>query len=248
MSLQAPAECGGCSVCQTPAGSLWDWLCPGVWSSTSPLPRGTDSHPPPTLWNHIILMRMQMRGERVGNGTSWVACQKGFPGEGWLSPAPSSAAAFAGGLALGGTWPSLKETHLHWCPHCCMFLFTVFKQLMQVLTALPFWNFCEPFILGICLKTHGPGDRGQACVWHTWSAPLILVQVSVGLEHLSQGDRRESWGSGLVCWAPKLLFREGDRERTGIERDSPGDLCTDNSHYVSKWFPALCGLGLLFSL
>lgn len=71
-------------------------------------------------------------------------------------------------------------------------------------------------------------------MWHTWSAPLILVQVSVGLEHLSQGDRRESWGSGLVCWAPKLLFREGDRERTGIERDSPGDLCTDNSHYVSK--------------
>lgn len=62
----------------------------------------------------------------------------------------------------------------------------------------------------------------------------MLVQVSVGLKHLSHGDRRKSWGSGLVCWTPKILFREGDREVTGIERDLPGDLCTDNSHYVLK--------------
>lgn len=30
---------------------------------------------------------------------------------------------------------------------------------MQVLTAFPFWNLCESFILVICLKTHGPGGQ-----------------------------------------------------------------------------------------
>lgn len=149
--------------CYVPASTGWVWRVQCV-PNLSQLPMGRITPwslkfnissstwcrltPPPTLWNHIILMRMQMKGERVGNHASWVACQKCFPGEGWLSPASSAAAVFAGGLALGGTWPSLKETHLHWCAHCCLFLFMVFKQLMQVLTALPCLNLCESFYFG----------------------------------------------------------------------------------------------------
>lgn len=92
----------------------------------------------------------------VGNGSTWVACQKCFTGEGvlprggWakLPPLPSERRAFSGGLELGGTWPSLKETHLHWCAYCYWFLFMVFKQLMQVLTAFPFSYLHKPFYFG----------------------------------------------------------------------------------------------------
>lgn len=83
-------------------------------------------------------------------------------------------------------------------------------------------------------EEEGEVETGLHVAYLGCRPPPILVQVSTELKHLSHGDRRKSWGSGLVCWAPKLPFREGDREGTGIERDPPGDLCTDNSHYVSK--------------
>lgn len=67
---------------------------------------------------------------------------------------------------------------------------------MQVLTALPFWNLCESFILVICLKTHGPvGREGrQACVWHTWSAPPHPGASQRGAGAFVTGGREKELG------------------------------------------------------
>lgn len=87
-----------------------------IWGSAFSQ-RGEDLHLP-TLRNHIILMRMQMKGKLWEMALDEFACQKCFTGEGCCEGEgePSSLVcqvAFSGGLVLGGTWPSLKETHLH---------------------------------------------------------------------------------------------------------------------------------------
>lgn len=69
--------------------------------------------------------------------------------------------AFSGGLLLGGTWPSLKEAHLHWCAYCYWFLFMVFKQLMQVLTAFPFSYLHKRFYFGKISEDQWSGAPGE---------------------------------------------------------------------------------------
>lgn len=113
---------------------------------------------------------------------------------------------------------------------------------MRVFFFLYWWGVWRPVGLG--------AEWEQACIWHTWSLPrphpVFWCKSVWGWKHLSHWDRRKSWGSGFVFWAPKLLFREEDREGTRMERDLPGDLCTDNSHYVSKWSQPFVALGFYF--
>ena len=91
-------------------------LASGIWGSAFS-PRGEDVHIP-TSQNHIILMRMQMKGTLWEMALDEWLVKSVLLGRGCCGGAgePSSLVhrvAFSGGLALGGTWPSLKETHLH---------------------------------------------------------------------------------------------------------------------------------------
>lgn len=90
----------------------------------------------------------------------------GGDAKGWVSQAPSfvrRGVAFSGGLALRGTWPSLKEAHLHWCAYCYGFLFMVFKQLMQVLTAFPFSYLHKTFQFGNISEDQWSREVGERC-------------------------------------------------------------------------------------
>lgn len=172
-------ECGCVSSVSSPLSciSIGQHLESGVQRSLRSLRvAGADLHIP-TWWNHIILMRMQMKGTLWEMALDELLVKNVLLGRGCRRGAgePSSLVhrvAFSGGLALGGTWPSLKETHLHWCAYCYWFLFMVFKQLMQVLTAFPFSSLRETFYFGKISKDQQSREAGrevgsrQAWVWH----------------------------------------------------------------------------------
>lgn len=158
--------------------------------------------------------------------------------------------AFSGGLALGGTWPSLKEAHLHWCAYCYWFLFMVFKQLMQVLTAFSFSYLHKSFYFGKI-----PEDQWSGTPWERSRVRPGLGVASTkalrgwgpgkGAKNICHWDTRNSCGPGQINHS---LGRSGYRGGRTARGDLPGQLCTHNSHYVHKWCLALCSLGLLFSM
>lgn len=88
----------------------------------------------------------------------------------------------------------------------------------------PFWIYESLFYFGeVSEDPWAWGQSKNRLVYGIPGDPALFTPVPCcksvwGCKHLSHRDRRKSWGSGLVCWAPKLLFREEDREGTRIER------------------------------
>ena len=128
--------------------------------------------------------------------------------------------AFSGGLALGGTWPSLKETHLHWCAYCYWFLFMVFKQLMQILTAFPFSYLHRLYISLKFLKTSGPGRWGREVrsrwvwVWHQ------LNRLKGSGPEKTLKTLETQWGTVALGYsAGELNHSLGEVDTEGVEAD-----------------------------
>lgn len=208
-----------------------------------------------TLRNHIILMRMQMKGKLWEMALDELLVKNVLLGRGCCKGAGEPSflvcqVAFSGGLALGGTWPSLKEAHLHWCAYCYWFLFMVFKQLMQVLTAFPFSYLHKSFYFGKISEDQWSGtpwerSRFKAGLGVALTKPLRGWGPGKGAKNICHWDTRNSCGPGQINHS---LGRSGYRGGRTARGDLPGKLCTLNLHYVHKWCLALCSLGLLFSM
>lgn len=214
---------------------------PGIRGSVFS-PCGEDLHIP-TSWNHIILMRMQMKGTLwemaldellvknvlLGRGTA----------EGRVSRAPSFAEwRFLGDLrwvAHGQVWrkhifidvPIVTGSYSWYLNNSCRFW-----QLF------PFRIYMRLFILVKFPKTRSPGRLGEKSGQGRLGCGISWISQSLGpgrhAENICRWDTIKSHGPWLVCWVNKPLFTEKWRQRGRTARGvSLGQLCTPNSLITS---------------